>query len=129
MDKIIRFQAVLSLAGISKVDGPFDDEQILTSCPACGARQTLGQAHVRLQDGQTRYRCKNDCQDIAFVCDRTADVFGYQLGNLVFRNLCDVFLVVRGNIIQMPAAQKLAAQIDQPGPSLGADDLSSRPSS
>ena len=129
MDKIIRFQAVLSLAGITKADGPFDDEQILTSCPACGVRQTLGQAHVRLQDGQTRYRCKNDCQDIAFVCDRTPDEFGYQLGNLVFRNLCDVFLLVRGNIVQAPAVHKLASQIDQPGPSLGADDLSSRPSS
>ena len=127
MDKIIRFQSVLSLAGISKADGPFDDEQILTSCPACGERQTLGQAQVRLQDGQTRYRCKNECQDIAFVCDRTADEFGYRLGNFVFRNLCDVFLVVRGNIVQAPAAHKLAAQIDQPGPTSSCVDLSSRP--
>jgi len=126
MNKVIRFQAVLSLAGISKADGPFDDEQILTSCPACGARQTLGQADVRLEAGQTRYRCKNDCQDVAFVSDRSPAEFGYKLGSYVFRNLCDVFLLVRGNIVQAPAAHKLAAEIDQPGPTSAADDLSSR---
>ena len=80
---------------------------------------------MRLQDGQTRYRCKNDCRDIAFISDRTPDEFGYQLGSFVFRNLCDVFLLVRGNVVQAPAAHKLAVQINQPGPTTSAIDLSS----
>ena len=57
LTKIIRMQAVLSYAGLAKPDGPFDDQQIVTSCPSCGMAQTLAEAPVRLQAGQTRYRC------------------------------------------------------------------------
>ena len=126
MNKIIRLQAVLSLAGIRKADGPFDDEQIMTSCPACGNRQTLGQANVRLEAGQTRYRCTRGCQDIAFISDRILGEAGYKLGDFVFRNLSDVFFQGRNKVVQVPAAHKLAPEIELPWPASAADDLPSR---
>ena len=113
-------QCVLRLAGIHKSDGPFDDEQIVTSCPACGSRQALGQAAVRLEAGQTRYRCMNGCRNIAFVSDRILGEHGYKLGSYVFRNLCDVFLGVFRPPTSWPS------EIDQSRPASAADDLSSR---
>ena len=110
LTKIIRMQAMLSYAGLSKSDGPFDDQQIVTSCPCCGVVQTLAEAPVRLQAGETRYRCKNGCADVAAILQATPEPQsrGYHLGDYVLCNTSDVFVLVGRRVVHLPAAHKLA---------------------
>jgi len=112
LTKIIRMQAMLSYAGLTKPDGPFDDQQIVTSCPCCGMVQTLADAPVRLQAGQTRYRCKNGCGDVAAISEATPEhrSRGYHLGDYVLCNGSDVFIMVGRNVLQVPAAHKIASR-------------------
>lgn len=110
LTKIIRVQAFLSYAGVTQLGGLFDDEQIRTSCPCCGLIQTFSEAPVRLEEGQTRYRCKNGCGDIAAIAEAAPDnmEWGYRLGNYMLKNAADVFIPVRRHLLVVPAAHKLA---------------------
>ena len=110
LTRIIRVQAFLSYAGVTKVGGLFDDEQIRTSCPSCGKAQTFSEAPVRLEEGQTRYRCKNGCGDIAAIAEAESETvdWGYRLGDYVLNNAADVFVPVRGHLLIVPAAHKVA---------------------
>ena len=76
---------------------------------SCGKAQTFSEAPVRLEEGQTRYRCKNGCGDIAAIAEAAPDTvdWGYRLGDYVLNNAADVFVPVRGHLLIVPAAHKV----------------------
>jgi hypothetical protein len=78
------------------------DSTIHTRCPSCGQTQTLAEATIASEDGETVYTCRNGCQPIVIVGLPQADRIpwegrGFRLGNYVIRNIEEVwFWVVEG---------------------------------
>lgn len=75
------------------------DQEINTSCPTCGTKQTLGQATISRQGKETTYTCRNGCQQIAVVGESGEAAWegrGYRLGHHVIRNANDLFLPIIG---------------------------------
>jgi hypothetical protein len=73
------------------------DRHIMTSCPTCGASQTLAETKVTRDDEGTNYICKNGCQPIVIVGspgDTPWEGRGYRLGNHVIRNAADLDCVL-----------------------------------
>lgn len=75
------------------------DQEINTSCPTCGTKQTLSQAIMSRQGKETVYTCTNGCQQIVVVGEPGEVAWegrGYRLGPHVIRNANDIFLPIIG---------------------------------
>lgn len=91
------------------------DRQIRTSCPTCGAEQTLDQAAVSRNEKDTVYTCMNGCQTIVVVGEPGNSPWpgrGYRLGPHVIRNAQDLYLPVGVSEVLIPASK--AALMRQP---------------
>jgi len=106
-----RLQAALTRSGIQKPDGPFDDEQMRITCPACGTEQTLGQTPVHADGNETYYRCKNGCQNLVIVVNcglppsqTPSGGQGYFLarGPVIIKNGADLIIPVGVNAVKFP---------------------------
>ena len=86
------------------------DKEVYTTCPTCGHKQTLSQAHVSRQGKETVYTCMNGCQTIVVVGepgDVSWEGRGYRLGDHVIGNAQDMYLPVigTGNEVLIPASK------------------------
>lgn len=98
MARKMRVSDVIVEAGIKVPNLPIiTDKDFKTSCPTCGEDQLLNKCTVYDQDGETFYKCKNDCQVILVVGNPENVPIpgrGYRLGNYVIRNTSDLVIVV-----------------------------------
>jgi len=94
------------------------DQEINTSCPTCGAKQTLSQATISRQGKETIYTCRNGCQQIVAVGEPGEVAWegrGYRLGPHVIRNANDMFLPMIGTERELLIpASKAALMKEQP---------------
>jgi hypothetical protein len=86
------------------------DQEINTSCPTCGTKQTLSQATISRQGRETVYMCRNGCQQIVVVGQPGEAAWegrGYRLGSHVIRNANDLFLPIigTGRDVLIPASK------------------------
>ena len=92
------------------------DKQIRTSCPTCGAEQTLDEASLSRVGQDTVYTCARGCQTIVVVGEPGDSPWpgrGYRLGPHVIRNAQDMYLpIVGGSEVLIPASK--AALMKQP---------------
>lgn len=76
------------------------DKEIYTTCPTCGAKQTLSEASIMRKETETIYTCLNGCQPIAVVGEPGKEPWegrGYRLGSHVIRNPSDMHLPIVGS--------------------------------
>jgi hypothetical protein len=86
------------------------DHEMVTTCPTCGTRQTLGEAVITQDGDDTVYSCRNGCQPLVIV-SRPADGApwpgrGYRMGDHVIRNAADLYypVVGTGSGLVLPAS-------------------------
>ena len=117
-EKITRLQAALARSGLTKPDGPFDDEQMRITCPICNTEQSLVEAQASADGQETYYRCKNGCQNLVIVVDLTNPVRaktmsggrGYFIGNVyVIKNGADILIPVGASGIKLPPTDDFPA--------------------
>ena len=71
------------------------DSEIITECPTCGTKQTLGEAEVTRKGQETVYICKKGCQIIlvdGLPCKPSWPGRGLKFGNHVIRNARELIL-------------------------------------
>jgi hypothetical protein len=93
------------------------DREIHTSCPTCGATQTLAEASLMRSGGDTIYTCKNACQPIVVVGEPGESPWpgrGYRLGSYVIRNARDLFLPIKSGAEVLLPASKAALMKERP---------------
>lgn len=102
-DMIVRVESVLGESLTVPPGGRLPkDSVIYTRCPSCGQTQTLAEATIAFDGGETIYTCRNGCQPFVIVGLPQADRIpwegrGFRLGNYVIRNIEEVwFWVVEG---------------------------------
>lgn len=93
---IVRVDEVFKKQGIGGTGvRPFTDNDMKTTCPACGTEQLLSESVLSLDEGDTIYSCKNGCQAIVVVGRPGVVAWpgrGYRLGDHVIRNVRDLFV-------------------------------------
>jgi hypothetical protein len=93
------------------------DREIHTSCPTCGATQTLSEASLTRSGSDTIYTCKNGCQPVVVVGRPGESAWpgrGYRLGPHVIRNAGDLFLPVKSGAKVLLPASKAALMKEPP---------------
>ena len=75
------------------------DSEATTTCRTCGEEQTLADAHVTGEEGDTIYTCRHGCQRLVVVSAPGSTAWpgrGYRHGAHVIRNASDLYLTLPG---------------------------------
>lgn len=91
--EIVKVETVFEKAIDFKGNRPFRDNDMITECPACNAKQKLSDATISLDGDDTIYTCKNGCQPLVVVSRPGMVAWsgrGYRLQDYVIRNVRDI---------------------------------------
>ena len=95
---IVKVEDVFKKENIKPKNGrDIKDSDMLTWCPTCKTKQLLSEATISLDNDDTVYTCKNNCQKIVVV-SRPGLVGwpgrGYRIGDYVIRNAMDILITI-----------------------------------